>query len=40
MTFNTWAEYAEYLRSLPTDEARIAALFDDTIVCLELEAQQ
>ena len=35
MTFNTWAEYTAYLKSLPTDDARIAAMFDDTIICLE-----
>jgi len=36
MTFTTWTEYTAYLESLPTD-ARIAALFDDNIRCLEIE---
>ena len=35
MTFNTWAEYTAYLKSLPTDADRIAALFNDDIECLE-----
>lgn len=35
MTFTTWAEYTAYLKSLPTDADRIAAMFDDTIICLE-----
>jgi hypothetical protein len=35
MTFNTWAEYSAFLKSLPTDADRIDALFNDDIVCLE-----
>lgn len=35
MTFNTWAEYSAYLKSLATDQDRIDALFNDDIVCLE-----
>ena len=36
MTFTTYAEYTAYLKSLPTD-ARIAAICDDNIRCLEIE---
>lgn len=35
LTFNTWAEYAAYIASLPTDAERLDALFNDDIVCLE-----
>lgn len=35
LTFDTWAEYSNYLKNLPTDKDRIDALFNDDIVCLE-----
>lgn len=31
MTFNTWAEYKAYLKSLPTDKDRIDDLFGTRI---------
>lgn len=35
MTFKNWQEYSDWLKSLPSDKARIDALFDDSIVILE-----
>lgn len=35
MIFKDWQEFSNWLRTLPTDAARIDALFDDTIIILE-----
>ena len=35
MIFKNWQEFSNWLRTLPTDEARIDAMFDDSIVILE-----
>lgn len=35
MIFKNWQEFSNWLRTLPTDQARIDAMFDDSIVILE-----
>lgn len=35
MVFKDWQEFSNWLRTLPSDTARIDALFDDTIIILE-----
>ena len=41
MIFKDWQAFSAWLKTLPTDEARIDAMFDDTIIILEpLEAAE
>lgn len=35
MIFKNWQEFSNWLQTLPTDEAKIDAMFDDSIVILE-----
>ena len=37
MTFKNWQEFSDWLKSLPSNQARIDALFDDSIVILEAQ---